>query len=90
MNELSEEEALAAELVIGTLDPAERAEAEDRRLRDRSFDRFVDEWEARLSSLLAVSPDVEPAPQTIERLRAEVRRLQAERPEPVPPGNVVR
>lgn len=89
MNELSEDEALAAEFVIGTLDPAERAEAEDRRLRDPSFDRLVDEWEARLSPMLAAMPDIEPSPQTIERLRAEIRRLQAERPEPAASGNVV-
>lgn len=90
MTELPEDEALAAELVIGTLDSAERAEAEDRRLRDPLFDRHVVEWEARLSPLLAAMPDVEPSPQSIARLRDEIRRLQAMRPEPVLSGNIAR
>lgn len=89
MNDLFEDEAFAAELVIGTLDPAERAEAEDRRQRDPSFARFVGEWESRLSPLLAAMPDIEPSPQTIERLRAEIRRLQAARPESSSSANVV-
>lgn len=90
MTEMSEDETLAAELVIGTLDSRERAEAENRRLHDPAFHRFVIEWEARLAPLLTAMPDVEPSPRSIDLIRAEIRRLQSARPEPGASGNVVK
>jgi anti-sigma-K factor RskA len=60
--ELSEAEALAAELALGVLTPAERAAAETRMATDPAFAAEVDAWRARLAPLsLAVAP-VSPPP----------------------------
>ncbi|MCW6510807.1 anti-sigma factor [Lichenifustis flavocetrariae] len=56
----SDDEALAAEYVLGTLDQAERAAAETRRRTDQAFDDLVQQWELRLAPLADTTPDLAP------------------------------
>jgi anti-sigma-K factor RskA len=56
-----DDDALAAEYVLGVLDRAERAQAHARIGRDAAFARLVAAWEARLSGLNDDFPEVPPA-----------------------------
>ncbi len=49
--DLPEDEALAAEYVLGALDLAERTAVESRLKRDPAFAALVDDWQNRLSGL---------------------------------------
>lgn len=55
----SDRDALAAELALGLLDPAERAEALRLCLSDPDFAAAVEHWGLRFSPLLAELPSVE-------------------------------
>lgn len=55
----SDRDVLAAELALGVLDPAERAEALRHCLSDPDFAAAVELWGLRLSPLLAELPSVE-------------------------------
>lgn len=60
------DDALAAEYVLGVLDPTERALAAQRIKREPGFARLVEEWEARMEGLNdgfdeAAAPDLMPA-----------------------------
>ncbi len=59
---------IAAEYVLGTLEAAERANAERRRTQDPGFDRAVAAWESRLSPLLDLAGDVTPPPSVYTNL----------------------
>jgi anti-sigma-K factor RskA len=61
-DELDETEALAAEYVLGTLEPEARAEMQRRLVTDRELARLVDLWQQRLAPLAAPIPPVEPPP----------------------------
>ncbi len=61
-DELGDSEALAAEYVLGTLEPAARAAVQQRLQSDRELARLVDLWQQRLAPLAAVIPPVEPPP----------------------------
>ncbi len=61
-DELDETEALAAEYVLGTLEPAARAEVQKRLRTDAGLARLVELWEQRLAPLAATIPPVEPPP----------------------------
>jgi anti-sigma-K factor RskA len=50
-DELTGDDALAAEYVLGVLPEDERQGVADRIARDRAFARLVDDWEARLGPL---------------------------------------
>ncbi|MBL8908023.1 MAG: anti-sigma factor [Rhizobiales bacterium] len=50
-DELTGDDALAAEYVLGVLAPDERQDVVERIARDRGFARLVDDWEARLGGL---------------------------------------
>jgi anti-sigma-K factor RskA len=58
--ELDESEALAAEYVLGTLDPAARAAVQQRLAGNGELARQVELWERRLAPLAAAVPPVEP------------------------------
>ena len=55
---LEEDDALAAEYALGTLDGPERAEAEARRARDVHFNKAVLDWERLLAPLAEAGEDM--------------------------------
>jgi anti-sigma-K factor RskA len=75
-------DVLAAEYVLGTLDPAERDRAEALLCADASFATLVRSWERRLGGLHAGVPPIEPPPELFERIRQQVDAA-------VTPGQVV-
>jgi anti-sigma-K factor RskA len=67
-------EGLAAEYVLGTLDPAERAEVERAMANDPAFRAVVDGWDRRLAPLaLALEPQAVPS-HIRERVMAAIAR----------------
>lgn len=60
--DLDDREMLAAEYVLGTLAPADRARAEAERDRDPAFARLIDDWSAKLSPVAEAVGDVAPPP----------------------------
>ena len=56
-DELDDIEALAAEYVLGSLDPTERERAERLMARDPAFARLVEDWTKRLTPIAEV-PDL--------------------------------
>ena len=69
-----DDEDLAAEYALGTLDSAERAEAALRRLRDPAFDAAVSAWEARLAPLSEAAPPRAAPAGLLARIEAELDR----------------
>lgn len=63
---------LAAEYVLGTLDPDERALAEELMALDPGFEEIMRTWERRLGELSAVVAPVEPPPAIWSRLKAQI------------------
>lgn len=61
--------ALAAEYALGTLDAAERAEAEALMAVDAEFAGLVDAWSQRLASLNQMVGSVEPRAEVWDRIR---------------------
>ena len=53
-------DTLAAEFVLGTLDPSERASVAARRQREPALDAAIEEWDRRMSPLTLLVPDVAP------------------------------
>jgi anti-sigma-K factor RskA len=66
-----ETDAFAAEYVLGVLDAAERARAEERIKRDSTFAASVAAWEQRLSGLNE-SYDEVPAPNLLPKIEARL------------------
>lgn len=67
-----DQDALAAEYVLGTLDPQERKQAEARVAADPDFAALVRGWERRLGELHAMVDPIEPPPQVWDKVRAAV------------------
>lgn len=67
-----DDEAAAAEYVLGTLDEQERADFEQRRKTDPSLDVAVGDWERRLSPLAEGAPEIAPPSQVLSALRARL------------------
>ena len=76
-----EMDALAGEYVLGTLDAAERADAENRMARDASFAALVRQWEGRLASL---SDGVAPVAPPDHVRGAILRRIAGDDPQASP------
>lgn len=68
MIDFTDDEAMAAEYVLGTLDGGERAAAENRRLRDPAFEAMIAAWEVRLAPLAASTPDLAPPTELFVRV----------------------
>lgn len=68
MIDLPDDEAAAAEYVLGTLDAAERHAAEQRRMEDAAFDLLIAQWEARLAPLAVAARSVAPPPEILARV----------------------
>jgi anti-sigma-K factor RskA len=84
---------LAAEYVLGTLDGAEREQAEALIASDPDFAARVGQWERRLGELHALAAGVEPAPAVWEAIKAKLPEMPQTTPLrlpelPRPPGNV--
>lgn len=67
-----DQDALAAEYVLGTLDPDERVRAQTLIAGDAAFAARVQFWETRLGALSEMVDPVDPAPQMWERIKARV------------------
>jgi anti-sigma-K factor RskA len=65
---LPEDELLAAEYALGVLAGPERALAQQRMTRERTFARLVTEWEQRLAPWAAEIAEVAPPPQAWDRI----------------------
>jgi anti-sigma-K factor RskA len=68
---MEEDDALAAEYVLGVLDLAERTRADDRIKRDSTFAASVAAWETRLAGLNDAYGDV-PAPNLLPQIEARL------------------
>ncbi|MCX7890053.1 MAG: anti-sigma factor [Rhodobacteraceae bacterium] len=79
--EMDDREGLAAEYVLGTLPPADRARAESMIASDPAFAASVADWTALLSPLDAAFPEVPPPPGLFERTEARLFPVSA-RPAP--------
>jgi anti-sigma-K factor RskA len=60
MTDASDLDGLAAEYVLGSLDPDERAEVAARRKMDPALDHTIKAWEARLGPLNCALPGIAP------------------------------
>jgi anti-sigma-K factor RskA len=87
------EDMMAAEYVLGTLDPDERDDARARIASDFSFAALVQYWERRLGELHALIGDVEPPAAVWDAIKAklataapsgEMRLPDVEPPAPAP------
>jgi anti-sigma-K factor RskA len=72
MIENPDKEALAAEYVLGTLDSAERVQAQKLIASDPAFADAVRDWERRLGELNVLVTPVEPPPAVHERIKARI------------------
>src|SRR5882757_3991940 len=63
-------DGFAAEYVLGTLDPDERAQADALKLVDLGFAAKVREWERRLGELNVLVAPVEPPAPVWDRIKA--------------------
>jgi anti-sigma-K factor RskA len=66
------EDMMAAEYVLGTLDPDERDDARARIASDFSFAALAQHWERRLGELHALTGDVEPPAAVWEAIKAKL------------------
>jgi anti-sigma-K factor RskA len=67
-----DDEGLAAEYALGTLDAAERASVAARRLREPDLDAAISAWEARLAPLAEDAPESAPPPDLFARIEARM------------------
>ena len=77
--------ALAAEFVLGTLDPDERTRANVLLEVDEGFRALVAAWERRLGELHLMVEPVEPGGQIFERIRSRLGIRVPDAPPPVTP-----
>ena len=89
MNELTEDDALAAELVIGTLDAAERETAEARVRRDPAFAALVEAWAEQLAPLLEAVDGVTPPGTALQSILAQIDLLRRDRDHAPGGGRVI-
>jgi anti-sigma-K factor RskA len=68
----ADDEGLAAEFALGTLDAAERATVAARRQREPELDAAISAWEGRLSPLAEAAPEAAPPPGLFERIKARL------------------
>ena len=80
MNETNDRDLMAAEYVIGTLSPEERAQAKALKNADSSFLASVIAWEHKLEPLNALAPEVAPSPELWTKIERRVRGTKPARP----------
>ncbi len=88
MTERDDNDALAGEYVLGTLDATERQAVEVRRLREPTLDQAVADWERRLAGLAETVVPVAPPAQLYGRIAAQIgaARIAQSAPAPVTAG----
>ena len=79
-----DQEILAAEYVLGTLDADERVQAQALVESDAAFAALVRGWERRLGELQAMVEPVEPPPDVWERIKAAAIGMPPEEPMRLP------
>ena len=72
MTDLSDIEALAADYVLGTLDPAERTAVAARRQREPGLDGAILAWERRLGPLAETVAPVAPPGDVFANIQARI------------------
>ena len=72
-----EQDALAAEYVLGTLSAEERDQAEALISLDAGFEASVRQWERRLGELNVMVEAVEPRPEVWEKIKTSIAPAQA-------------
>ena len=72
MTEEDDIDGLAAEYVLGSLEPAERAQVEARRKADAPLAAAIEAWERRLGPLSAQVPGIEPPAASLRRHLARI------------------
>ncbi len=76
-------EALAGEYVLGTLDSAERARAEQLMATDAVFQRDVNEWNQRLAPLSEAIDPISPPPSAWAKIEAALSSNNQASPQPL-------
>ncbi len=72
-----EQDALAAEYVLGTLSDEERTHAEALLTLDPAFEAAVHHWERRLGELNVMGEAVEPPPEVWESIKTQIGQVEA-------------
>lgn len=72
-----ERDTLAAEYVLGTLDPSEARNIAARAANDHALAAAIADWEERLAPLSALAPAVPPPPALWDRLAASIAETPA-------------
>lgn len=72
MNELDDNEGLAAEYVLGTLSREERQAVAERRVSDAGLDRAILDWERRLTPMIETVAPIVPSPNLYSKIRAQI------------------
>ncbi len=85
-----DDDLLAAEYALGTLDARERADAAVRRASDAGFDRAVTDWEIRLGPLSDASRDADPSPLLWRAILARVDALSRTAADVIDTGRLAR
>jgi anti-sigma-K factor RskA len=75
-----EDDFAAAEYVLGTLDPSERATLAARRLREPDLEEAIRAWEERLAPLAEAAPEIEPPRDLLPAIEARIRGASPEAP----------
>ena len=65
-------DGLAAEYVLGSLDPAERAEVNSRRRADISLAASIEAWQRRLNPLSESAPGISPPPELFDSILSRI------------------
>ena len=81
-----EDDLLAAEFALGTLDPAERSVISARRQRESDLDSAIADWEWRLAPLVETIPPVAPPRDFLEAI---LTKIDARAPKAVEVGGNV-
>lgn len=77
MSDSEEDDVLAAEYVLGTLDAEERSSLDRRLVDDPTLRRHVGEWEDRFSPLLGLYREVPPPPHVLSRVTSRLGDLDS-------------
>jgi hypothetical protein len=84
MTDREDIEGLAAEYVLGTLDPAERRQIHMHRQTDASLSAAIDAWERRLAPLNDRGQGITPPEHLLDRIMSRVTSERARPPDVVP------
>ena len=80
MTEEDDIDGLAAEYVLGSLDPAEREAVDARRKSDASLAAAIAAWERRLGPLSEQAPEVEPPAHLLDNILVRISELGTQSP----------